>query len=70
MSDHIELSGIVESATKGIFFVRIDNTPDHVVKARISGRMRKNKIKVINNDRVIVKVSPYDLSNGFIIKRL
>ena len=70
MSDHIELSGVVESGTKGIFFVRVDNAPDHVVKAKISGRMRKNKIKVINGDRVIIKVSPYDMNIGFIIKRL
>ena len=44
------------------FRVKLEN--GHVVIAHISGKMRKNNITVLLNDRVDVEVSPYDLSKG------
>ena len=43
---------------------------NQVVRARVSGKMRQNKINVEKDDRVRVKVSVYDMSNGFIVSRL
>ena len=43
---------------------------DQVVRARVSGKMRQNKINVEKGDRVRVKVSVYDMTNGFIVARL
>jgi translation initiation factor IF-1 len=47
--------------------VRLDN--DHVVLAHISGKMRKNYIKILTGDRVTVELSPYDLTRGRITYR-
>ena len=49
------------------FRVKLDN--DHEIIAGISGKMRKNRIRVLQGDRVAVEVSPYDLSMGRIIFR-
>jgi translation initiation factor IF-1 len=50
-----------------MFRVRLDN--DHIVLAHISGKMRKNYIKILTGDRVTVELSPYDLSRGRITYR-
>lgn len=68
--NHLELKGTVQDSAKGIFRVLIDNTDNHIVLARISGKMRLHKINVVVADRVIVKVSPYDMTNGMISQRL
>jgi len=67
--NHLELTGTVTVAGRGIFTILIDNAPDHTVLARISGKMRQYKINVVVGDKVTVKVSPYDINTGFIIKR-
>lgn len=67
--NHLELTGTVVDAGRGIFRVLIDNAPDHIVLARISGKMKLHKINIVMGDRVTVKVSPYDLTNGFISRR-
>lgn len=77
-STHLELEGTVIDSTKGIFRVSVpvrkienDEDPkDYTVIARLAGKLRKFKIGVVPGDRVIVKVSPYDLSNGIISRRL
>ena len=67
-TDSIELEGIVdESFRGGRFNVKLDN--GHVVNCHLSGRMRKNYIKIIPGDSVTVELSPYDLSNGRITWR-
>jgi translation initiation factor IF-1 len=48
--------------------VRLDNS-EHVVLAAISGKMRKNRIRILVGDRVAVEMSPYDLSRGRITYR-
>ena len=50
------------------FKVQLENT-DHVVLAVISGKMRKNRIRILVGDRVSVEMSPYDLTRGRITYR-
>ncbi len=67
-SDHIEADGTVtEVLPNGHFRVRLEN--GHVVLAYTSGKMRKNFIKIVLNDKVRVALSPYDLSKGRVIFR-
>ena len=66
--DHIEMEGTVtETLPNTTFRVELDNK--HVVIAHISGRMRKNYIRILTGDRVTVQLTPYDLSKGRIIFR-
>jgi len=61
--DHIEMEGtVVESLQNTTFRVELDN--GHVVTAHISGKMRKNYIRILTGDRVNVELTPYDLSKG------
>jgi translation initiation factor IF-1 len=70
MSDnHIELVGRVIEHAHDNFKILIERT-EQVVRARVSGKMRQNKINVEKGDRVRVKVSVYDMTNGFIVARL
>jgi len=50
-----------------VFRVELENK--HQVLAHISGKMRKNFIRILPGDRVLVEVTPYDLSRGRIIYR-
>ena len=64
----IEVQGTVEECLPSTMFrVRLDN--DHIVLAHISGKMRKNYIKILTGDRVTVEMSPYDLSKARITYR-
>jgi translation initiation factor IF-1 len=64
----IEMEGVViESLPNTNFKVKLDN--NHVVNAHISGKMRKNYIRILLGDRVTVQLTPYDLSKGRIIFR-
>ncbi len=66
--DSIEMEGIViESLPNTNFKVKLDN--GHVVNAHISGRMRKNYIRILLGDKVTVQLTPYDLTKGRIIFR-
>jgi len=67
-ADLIQLEGIVTKVLgAGIMEIQCDN--DVTVKGRLSGRMKKHRIKVIVGDRVQVGVSPYDTSHGLITYR-
>lgn len=67
-SDHIEADGTVtEVLPNGHFRVRLEN--GHIVLAYTSGKMRKNFIKIVLNDKVRVAMSPYDLNKGRVIFR-
>ena len=64
----IELEAtVVESLPNAVFRVELENR--HQVLAHISGKMRKNFIRILPGDRVLVEVTPYDLSRGRIIYR-
>lgn len=66
--DLIEFDGIVtELLPNATFRVTLDN--DHVILAHTSGKMRKNRIRVLAGDRVRVEMTPYDLSKGRITFR-
>ncbi len=66
--DYIEMEGIVqETLPNTTFRVQLDN--GHVVNAHISGRMRKNYIRILTGDRVTVRLTPYDLTKGRISYR-
>jgi len=58
---------VVESLPNAVFRVELENK--HQVLAHISGKMRKNFIRILPGDRVLVEVTPYDLTRGRIIYR-
>ena len=58
---------VTECLPSATFRVRLDN--DHEIIANISGKMRKNQIRVLLGDTVQVEVSQYDLSKGRITFR-
>ena len=61
--DHLEMEGtVVETLPNTMFRVELDN--GHVVTAHISGKMRKNYIRILTGDRVTVEMTPYDLTKG------
>ncbi len=67
--DAIEAEGVVlESLPNVMFKVKLDN--DHEVLGHISGRMRKNYVRIMPGDRVRIELSPYDLQRGRITWRL
>jgi translation initiation factor IF-1 len=66
--EHIEMVGTVtETLPNTMFRVELEN--GHIVTAHISGRMRKNYIRILTGDKVKVELTPYDLSKGRIIFR-
>jgi translation initiation factor IF-1 len=64
----IEFQGIVlELLPNAMFKVKLDN--DHEILAHSSGKMRKNRIRVLAGDKVTVEMTPYDLTKGRITFR-
>lgn len=66
--DSIESEGVVVDVLPGTMF-RVKLPNDHVVLAHISGKMRKNFIRIVPGDKVSVELSPYDLSKARITFR-
>lgn len=67
--NRLELSGIVVDANKGQFKVEINDNPNHIVLATLSGKIRMNSVRILIGDRVNVEVSEYDLNRGRITYR-
>ena len=67
--DLIPAEGVIIDKQPNAFFKVQLNDSDHVVLAQISGKMRKNRIRILVGDRVSVEMSPYDLSRGRITYR-
>ncbi len=66
--DVIELEGtVVEPLPNAMFRVELQN--GHKVLAHVSGKIRMNFIRILAGDRVMVELSPYDLSRGRIVYR-
>ncbi len=66
--EHIEFEGtVIDTMPNTTFRVELEN--GHVVTAHISGKMRKNYIRILTGDTVTVQLTPYDLSKGRIIYR-
>ena len=59
---------VVENLPNAMFRVQLDNK--HQVLAHISGKMRKHFIRILPGDKVLVELSPYDLTRGRIVYRL
>ncbi len=66
--DAIEvMATVLETLPNAMFKVKLEN--EHEVLAHVSGRMRKNFIRILPGDRVAVELSPYDLKRGRIVYR-
>jgi translation initiation factor IF-1 len=66
--DSIQVEGVVlETLPNATFKVRLEN--DHELLAHISGKMRMHYIRILPGDRVLLELSPYDLSRGRITYR-
>ncbi len=64
----IEFQGVVlELLPNAMFKVKLEN--DHEILAHSSGKMRKNRIRVLAGDKVTVEMTPYDLTKGRITFR-
>ena len=61
------MATVVEPLPNAMFKVELENK--HQVLAHISGKMRKNFIRILPGDKVLVELSPYDLTRGRIIYR-
>ena len=58
---------IVDTLPNTLFRVKLDN--GHIITAHISGKMRKNYIRILTGDKVTVQLTPYDLTKGRITFR-
>ncbi len=66
--DLMSFEGLVEELLPNAMFrVKLDN--GHIILAHSSGKMRKNKIRILEQDRVTVEMTPYDLTKGRITFR-
>jgi translation initiation factor IF-1 len=66
--DSIEVLGkVVEKFKAGMFSIELESGPK--VLATMAGRLRRNRIKIMNGDRVSLELSPYDLTKGRITYR-
>ncbi len=64
----INFEGIVlELLPNATFKVKLEN--NHFIIAHTSGRMRKNRIRILVGDKIIVEMTPYDLTKGRVIHR-
>ena len=66
--DLLQFNGqVIELLKNAMFRVKLDN--GHMVTAHSAGKLRKNRIRVLQGDNVTVEVTPYDLTKGRIIFR-
>ena len=64
----LEFGGVVlELLPNANFRVKLDN--DHIIIAHTSGKMRKNRIRILVGDKVTIEMTPYDLTKGRVIHR-
>lgn len=66
--DHLELEGVVTDVFAGGNF-KIETDTGTEIRAQLSGRLRRNRIRILLGDRVTVRLSPYDLTHGLITYR-
>jgi translation initiation factor IF-1 len=67
-SDFLEFKGkVTELLPNAMFRVKLENS--HEILAHTAGKLRKNRIRVLSGDNVLVQVTPYDLTKGRIIFR-
>jgi len=69
-NDFLVVEGeVIENLPNTLFKVKLDNS-DKVILCYLSGKMRKNYIKILPSDRVRMEISPYDTERGRIIYRV
>lgn len=66
--DVIKVDGIVKETLPNAMF-RVEIEGGHVLLAHVSGKMRMNYIRILPGDKVVVELSPYDLTRGRIVLR-
>lgn len=66
--DVIQMKAVVKEALPNAMF-RVELENGHRVLAHISGKMRKNYIRILPGDTVLIELSPYDLNRGRIVYR-
>ena len=66
--DQIEMEGVVVDTLPNTMF-RVELENGHTITAHISGKMRKNYIRILTGDKVMVEMTPYDLNKGRITYR-
>lgn len=67
--DVVEVKGVViESLPNATFLVELENN-HHRITAHPSGKMRKNNIRILPGDKILMEISPYDITRGRIIYR-
>lgn len=62
------MATVIETLPNALFRVELEDN-QHEVLAHISGKMRKNFIRILPGDKVLVELSPYDLTRGRIVYR-
>ena len=66
--DLLEFKGkVIDLLPNAMFRVKLEN--GHIITAHTAGKLRKNRIRILNSDNVNCEVSPYDLTKGRIIFR-
>lgn len=66
--DIVSIEGVVlEALPNAVFKIKIEG--DHIVLGHVSGKMRMNYIRILPGDKVIIELSPYDLTKGRIVRR-
>ena len=69
--DVITVQGVVlELLPNTIFKVKLTDMDDAIITAHISGKIRKNKIRILKGDTVEIEMTPYDLTKGRISRRM
>lgn len=69
-NDFLVVEGeVVENLPNTLFKVKLDNS-EKIILCYLSGKMRKNYIKILPSDRVRIEISPYDMERGRIIYRV
>ncbi len=65
----VQVEGVVKEALPNAMF-RVELQSQHLVLAHVSGKMRMNFIRILPGDKVMLELSPYDLTRGRIIYRV
>ena len=65
----IQVEGIVKETLPNAMF-RVEIEGGHIILGHVSGKMRMNFIRILPGDRVLMELSPYDLTRGRIIRRI
>ncbi len=65
----VQVEGVVKEALPNAMF-RVELASQHLVLAHVSGKMRMNFIRILPGDKVMLELSPYDLTRGRIIYRV